>query len=129
MVSPTQRALAHCREQGWTAAITEHWNAFAHIRQDLFGVIDLIVLDGQGGGPLGVQVTSGSNVSARVNKALAEPRLRAWLMSPARFVVWGYRPAPTYRKDGTKGVRKQWVLREVELTLADLPPLADAVEA
>ena len=119
MTSPTQRALAHCREQGWTVAITEHWNSYAKIRQDLFGCLDLIVLDGKGGGPLGVQVTSGSNVAARLTKSKAEPRLRSWLKSPARFEVWGYRQAPTYRKDGSKGVRKKWVLRVVPISLDD----------
>ena len=72
-MTPTQRALAVCREQGWTAGIVEKWNPHARIRQDLFGCIDLIVADGHDG-ILGVQVTSGANVSARLAKAKAEAR-------------------------------------------------------
>lgn len=108
-MSPTQRALAHCKANGWTAQVVEKWNSFAHVRVDLFGVIDLVVLDGQGGGPLGVQVTSGSNVAARIAKAQAEPRLQRWLASPARFQVWGY------AKQGARGKRKVWTLRVVTL--------------
>lgn len=104
-MSPTQRALAHCKAMGWTAGIVEKWNAFAKIRQDLFGCIDLIVLDGAGGGPIGVQVTSGSNHAARVAKATAEPRLATWLAAPARFEVW------SFAKRGERGKRKTWELR------------------
>ena len=109
-VSPTQRALAHCKKQGWTAQVVEKWNPFAHVRKDLFGVIDLVVLDGKGGGPLGVQVTAGSAHAARRTKALAEPRLATWLSSPARFQVW------SFAKRGDAGKRKLWALRIEEIT-------------
>lgn len=104
-MSPTQRALAHCKKQGWHAQVVERWNPYAKVRHDLFGCIDIVVLDGLGGGPLGVQVTSGSNVAARLTKARAEPRITAWLQAPARFEVWGY------RKVGPRGKRKVWDLR------------------
>lgn len=119
-VSPTQRALAHCRKQGWIAQVVEHWNQYANIRQDLFGVIDLIVLDGEGGGPLGVQVTSGSNVSSRIHKAQEEPRLRAWIDSPARFEVWGYRKLAVIKKDGKKGKAKRWELRRITMSAEEV---------
>lgn len=65
-VTPTQRSLKHLRKAGYLVAITERWNPFAKIRQDLFGVIDLLaVKDGE---TLGVQTTSMSNVSARIKK-------------------------------------------------------------
>lgn len=114
-ISPTQRALAHCKKQGWTAQVVEKWNPFAHIRQDLFGVIDIIVLDGLGGGPLGVQVTAGSAHAARRTKALAEPRLATWLSSPARFEIW------SYSKRGDAGKRKLWTLRREPIT-CNTPP-------
>lgn len=104
-MSPTQRARAHCKAMGWTSQIVEKWNVHAKVRQDLFGCIDLIVLDGQPGGPLGVQVCAGSSHAARRTKALAEPRLAAWLAAPARFEVW------SYAKRGARGKRKLWELR------------------
>lgn len=90
---------------GWTAAVVERWNPHARVRHDLFGVIDLLVLDGGPGGPLGVQVTSGSHVAHRMQKAREEPRLTAWLGAPARFEVWGW------SKQGPRGKRKLWTLR------------------
>ena len=111
-VSPTQRALAHCKKQGWVAGITEHWNQYAHIRQDLFGFIDLVVLRGE---LLAVQVTSGSNVAARVTKIKAEPRAKAWLQCGGVIEVWGYRKVKVKR--GGKAVR--WELRVVPITLED----------
>jgi hypothetical protein len=101
-MTPTQRSLAHLRAAGWQVAIVEHWNPFARIRQDLFGVLDLLAV--RDGVTLGVQTTSGSNVSVRVKK-IAEsetvPALReaGWLLH-----VHGWRKAANGR----------WVLREVD---------------
>ena len=117
-MSPTQRALAHCRQQGWTAQVVEKWIPQAKKRVDLFGVIDLVVLDGAGGGPIGLQVTSGSGHSARRRKALEEPRLREWLASPARFWLW------SFSKRGAQGKRKLWTLRHEEITLRELDEFA-----
>lgn len=111
-MSPTQRARAFCKSQGWASQIVERWNPYGKVRQDLFGVIDLVVLDGQGGGPLGVQVCAGSSHAARRTKAMAEPRLVQWLAAPARFAIW------SWSKKGAKGKRKQWALRIENLTNA-----------
>lgn len=123
-MTPTQRALAVCREQGWTAGIVEKWNPHARIRQDLFGCIDLIVAD-EREGILGVQVTSGANVSARLAKAKAEPRLVKWLSSGGRFEVWGFRKLAKRKADGKKSKVKEYVLRRIEIyqTWIDADPL------
>lgn len=68
MTSPTQRSLKYLREQGYTAEVTEKWNQWAKIRQDLFGIIDLVAI--KEGVTLGVQTTSYSNMSARRTKIL-----------------------------------------------------------
>lgn len=104
MTSPTQRSKAYLEKQGYRVAITERWNPHARIRQDLFGVVDMIAL--RGSETLAVQTTSGSNVSARVQKiadAEATPDIRAagW-----RFVVHGWRKAANGR----------WTLREVDVS-------------
>lgn len=115
---PMQRSTQLCREEKWTYGITEKWNAAVGVRQDFLGVIDLIVMDGAGGGPLGVQCgrdTGGGDHAAHRAKALAEPRLRAWLESPARFEIW------SWGKKGARGKRKLWTVRREAITLADLP--------
>ena len=43
-ISPTSRTLKYLRTQGWEAGIVEKFNPYAHVRQDLFGFIDIIAL-------------------------------------------------------------------------------------
>ena len=120
--SPTQRSIAHCKALGQTVAIVEHWNPHAHIRQDLFGCIDLLVLDDQQG-PIGVQACASASHAARRTKSINEPRLRHWLASGARFQVWSWGKRVRLDKRGTK--RKLWTLRVEHIFLNDLPDEID----
>lgn len=103
-MTPTQRTLKRLRDDGFLAAVVEKWNPHARIRQDLFGVVDVIGI--REGETIAVQATSGSNVSARVKKIAesdATPVIRAagW-----RFVVHGWR----------KGANGRWACREVDVS-------------
>lgn len=98
-MTPTQRTLKRLRDAGYLAAVVERWNSHARIRQDLFGVVDVIGI--REGETLAVQATSGSNVAARVRKIAesdATPIIRAagW-----RFEVHGWR----------KGANGRWQCR------------------
>lgn len=76
--SPTERSLAYLREQGYLVTIVEHWNSHARVRQDLFGIIDLLAV--KEGETLGVQCTDATNVSKRIKKIAdheSTPALRA----------------------------------------------------
>jgi hypothetical protein len=65
-MTPTQLTLRDLRRRGYLAAVVEHWNPFAHIRQDLFGIIDVIgVRENE---TIGVQSTTFANRLARVKK-------------------------------------------------------------
>lgn len=104
MGSPTQRSLKHYRDQGYLAGVVEKWNPHAKIRQDLFGILDLVVVGN--GETLGVQTTSASNMSARVKKitdsdALAELREAGW-----KVIVQGWR----------RNSKGRWVVREVDIS-------------
>ena len=87
--SPTQRTLQLCKKAGWTAQVVERWNPFANIRQDLFGVIDVVALDGSR--IIGIQTTSGSNVAARLAKIRDTPAAAMWLRSGGVLIVHGWR--------------------------------------
>lgn len=104
MSSPTQRALAQLRKEGLVAQVVERWNAYAKIRVDLFGIIDVVALGA--GFILGVQATTRDNASKHVDKALAEPKLKAWLRAGGRFQVWDF------AKTGAAGKRKLWNIRK-----------------
>ncbi len=107
-MTPTSRALADCRKRGWRAAVVERWIPQTRRRLDVFGFIDLVVLDGQPG-ILGLQVTSSDHISHRIEKIRTEcaDDARAWLAAGNRVAVWGY------AKRGKAGARKLWTLREV----------------
>lgn len=64
--SPTQKSLKYMQDKGYKCFIVEYWHCFAKIRKDLFGFVDILCLGNDE--IIGVQVTSLSNVSARVKK-------------------------------------------------------------
>jgi hypothetical protein len=90
MSSPTERSLAKIRKDGYTAAVTEHWNAFARIRQDLFGFIDIVAIKDTEPGVIGIQTTSKGNMQARILKIKREPVAKVWLASGNRIIVDGW---------------------------------------
>jgi hypothetical protein len=110
-MSPTQRALAHCRKLGWPAEKVEHrLGGGCFITRDLFQAFDVLALD-TSAGCLGIQVTSGSNAASRVAKLLANGTVRLWLGKGLRAEVW------SYAKQGQRGKAKRWRLRRVEIVL------------
>lgn len=98
-ISPTQRSLKHLREQGYTVAITEKWNPHAHIRQDLFGFVDLLAI--RDGETLAVQTTSASNLSSRRSKVIAHENLPIILSAGWKVIIHGWR----------KNSKNRWVLK------------------
>lgn len=102
-ISPTQLTLKKMRADGYLAAVVEHWNPHARIRQDLFGIVDVIGVSQAG--TLAVQSTTWANISSRVNKitdseSLPELRKAGW-----RIVVHGW-----------KKVGARWQLKEIDLS-------------
>ena len=92
------------RSQGATVCVVEHWNPFSKTRQDMFGILDLVaLLDGE---TIGIQTTSGSNVSARVAKITASEHLPALRRAGWRLLVHGWR----------KNAAGKWQLREVDVS-------------
>lgn len=112
--SPTQRSLKHLRSLGYEAQVVEKWNAFAKIRQDLFGWIDIIAVHAEKPGVLGVQTTTSANLSARLEKARGNGRLIKWLLCGGRLTAHGW------AKRGPRGQPKVWQIKEVEVGISDL---------
>jgi len=88
--SPTQRSLAKLRAEGCDLVqVVEHWNPFARIRQDLFGVVDILAIRGEE--TIAVQSTSGDNVSKRVDKIAESDAIAAIRRAGWTFHVHGWR--------------------------------------
>lgn len=111
MRSPTTLTLNYLRKKGCTCGVVERFvrTPKTQFRADLFGCIDLICIVGTD--LVGVQASSAANHSARVTKALSEPRLRLYLATSNHFQVW------TWRKS-TK--RKRWIPRVSEIVIDEL---------
>ena len=103
MGSPTQRSLKLMRERGFHAEVTEHWNAFARKRFDLWGFCDVLCL-GPAGERVVVQTTSDSNVSARIKKIADSPIVGRVRTAGFQIFVHGWRK-----------VKGRWQVREVDV--------------
>lgn len=86
------------------AAVVEKWNPHARIRQDLFGVVDVLGI--RAGETIAVQSTSGSNVSSRVAKLTESDALPAMREAGWTVVVHGWR----------KNAKGRWQCREVDVS-------------
>ena len=100
-MTPTARSIKFLKDSGYRVARVEHWLSFAKIRQDLFGVADLLGMKRDE--PLvAVQVTTMSNLAKRQQK---DPETVAvWLSTGNRFIYHGW------SKKGPRGKRKTWQL-------------------
>jgi hypothetical protein len=103
--SPTSRSLELLRSRGYRCAVVERFNPYARIRQDLFGIVDILAI--RTGETLAVQTTSGSHVSDRVTKiaecdAIGDIRKAGW-----RVHVHGWRKSAKTKK---------WECREVDVS-------------
>ena len=108
-ISPTQRSLKELRTNGYTAQVVEKFNPFAHIRQDLFGFIDIVAIKPEVSGVLGVQTTTQAHVPDHVEKIITNSNFRTWIDSGNKFVIHGW------SKKGAKGKRKVWTLTTSEI--------------
>lgn len=107
--SPTQRTLKLLRDQGFHAAVVEKWNPHAHVRQDLFGWIDIVGVHPMHKGVLGVQTTTGDHVGERIEKARGNPALIAWCLAGGTLAVHGWRK-----------LKGRWEVRQIPVTTVDL---------
>ncbi len=90
-MTPQARATKQLREEGYEVGVVERISRVRGMtwRNDLFGAFDLLAVNSLGD-VKAVQVTSRSNVAARVNK-LAELPVLGWLRKAGwTLLVMGY---------------------------------------
>jgi hypothetical protein len=119
MTTATQRTLRELRQQGRVCAIVERWNQHVGlhgIRQDLFGIIDVLALDPVRG-VVGVQSsTEFPDHWRRLTVERAQETLD-WLSTPGTSLeLWVWRKVKLKRG----GLAVRWAPRVVEVTTADL---------
>ena len=99
--SPTQRSLKMMRDQGYLCEVTERWNQWAKIRQDLFNFVDILCI--KDGKTVAVQTTSYSNISARIKKIQGLDSYPIIKSAGWEIVVHGWK----------KDKSGKWMVREV----------------
>ena len=105
-ISPTARSLRRLRELGYLCQVTEHWNQWARVRQDLFGFIDILAIDRSTGDILAVQACSRGDISTRAHKIAEHEHVGTVRKAGIRIEVWGW---------GTVGHgSKTWELKVVD---------------
>ena len=95
-ISPLQRSKKLLEEMGFTVAIVERWNPWAKVRQDLFGILDLLCIDELG--TVGVQVTTLGHKQEHIDKMTAHPNLQRLLKAGWEVRLHSWRKL----KDGWK---------------------------
>ena len=102
-MTPTARTKKLLEADGYVVAIVEKWIPFSKPprRLDLFGFIDLLAM--RPGELIGVQVTSTSNISARIHKIEQSPYRDWWVSTGSRLEVHGW-------SKKAQGKRKIWTL-------------------
>jgi len=117
---PTQRTIRELKNNGRVCAIVEKWNPHVGphgIRQDLFGIIDVLALDPERG-VVGVQCCGGDFASHY--RKMTEERAQEvmdWLQTPGTVLeIWSWRKVKLKRK----GKAMVWRPKIREITLKDL---------
>ena len=119
-MTPTQRTLRALRTLGRVCAIVEKWNPHIGphgIRQDLFGIIDVLALDPERG-VVGIQ-SCGQAFAAHWTKMTEEraQETHDWLSTPGcSLELWGWRKVKVKRG----GKAMIWEPRVKPVTLEDI---------
>lgn len=89
-MSNTARSLKALRADGWNCQVVERWQAFAKVRIDLYGFIDILCMR-EGGPFLAVQTTSRGNIMSRIHKITLEQRALMFISCGGQIEVHGWK--------------------------------------
>lgn len=122
--SPTSRTLQYLRGFGLRSQVVEKWIPRANVRQDLFGVIDVVSLWPKNTAVLqihgivlgyceiiGWQACAGASHAARKAKMLASEGARDWCRAGGVLLLI------SWSKKGARGKRKRWEPRVERIEL------------
>lgn len=115
---PMQRSLKFLRDNGWTVAIVEKYIHFPGmkfgLRQDVWAFGDILACRALAeGDPQGrialVQTTDWTSISKHRAKIMAIPEFDKWKAAGGLVLLHGWKKRP---KDGVRGAKKVWTLKE-----------------
>jgi len=86
-MNPTTLSVRELRRLGYTCEVVERYNSFTKRKNDLFGFIDILAVKDKK--VIGIQATSRSNISTRLNK-IVESELYPLIKYGIHVLVWGW---------------------------------------
>ena len=95
MTSLNQRAIAIYKNKGYICDTVESYNSFTKRKKDLFTIFDVVAVGNKE--TVGIQLTSKSNMSARIRKITESDALPYLLSAGWRVVVMGFYKQPNGR--------------------------------
>lgn len=104
-----ERSMRYLRELGGFVAKVEHWNQYAHIRQDLFGFADLLWLSDR---IVAIQVVN-THLPEHIEKIRQNEAAQAWIACGGGLEIHNW------KKRG-RGKRKTWQLERIDLSCGKL---------
>ena len=110
--SPTQLTLRELRSRDLPHQVVEYWNPYARKRIDLWGVGDILVLDGKPGSLI-IQATTQTHIGERKEKILTNPLVPLWMKAGNRLSIWAWRKIWGINKAQRRA--RMWGLREIDL--------------
>jgi hypothetical protein len=115
VTTPTQRTLKYLKDEGYTTAIVEKWNSHVKIRQDLFGIFDVLAM--KEGSLVGVQISSYGSHAEHYTKLTVTKRdnTLCWLRTGNQIWLMSWRQLVNPGKK-----RKIWTPRIQQITLEEL---------
>jgi len=123
--SPTQMTLNELRKRGHPVDVVEHWMQFPGMKQgrrkDLFNFIDIIYLDLETREIVGVQTTSGSHRTDRLDKIIMSKHARHWMLCNGAIEIWSWRKIRKKKKDGKLSKVSRYEPSITQVTLEDIP--------
>jgi len=111
-VTTTELTVQLYRERGYMTAVVEKWVPHRSIRQDLFGIGDVIAVHPNRTGCTLIQCTTVDHVNDRWQKCITSPSLSTWLAAGNAFTIIGWEQR---RSEG--GQRLLW--RHIEKPVTD----------
>ena len=103
-----QRTLAELKKQDVIYQIVEYYHYYAKRRFDLFGIIDILVLDIPE--TIGIQVCL-SDYQEHIKKIKASATILPWLQCGNQFEIWSWRKY--LKKRGCKA--KEWRVKVTDV--------------
>lgn len=97
MSSLNQRTIALYQDLGYKCTVVESYNSFTKRKKDLFGIFDVLAIGN--GQTIGIQITSKSNMSARIKKIEESEFLPEIIGAGWRIIVVGFFKKPNGRYD------------------------------